>query len=80
MLMGAGVFVITVWLVWLVLIGHHWRMLLGRQLQVLVIGGSTAMHKSMCRGCELMHVQTHLGAGHSKLTQNAGWDETFCGG
>jgi len=88
MLTGTRVFVSTVWLVWLVLIDHHWHMLLGRQLQVLVIGGSTVMHKSsrdvtvrsMCHGCKLMHTQMHLGAGCSKLMQNAGQDETFCGG
>jgi len=84
---GAKVFVGTVWLAWLASIDHHWHMLLGRKLQVLVVSGSTAMHKSswdvtvsMHCGCELMHNQMQLGAGHSKPVQNAGQDETFCGG
>jgi len=41
--MGAGVLVSTVALV---LVGHHWNMLLGRQLQVLEVCLAKAMHKA----------------------------------
>jgi len=53
-LMGAGVFMSTVGLV---LVGHHWCMLLGRQLQVLEVYLATAMHK-VSWDVAFGHVQT----------------------